>query len=106
MQEKKLTQEMLALKSGLSVPFLSEIGRNIANPSLKTLEFIADALEVPLPSLFQATDFDISDLENLSDKEIKTHLPKGYQAVYLILSDIQAFEAKQWDKENKAKLKK
>lgn len=106
MQEKKLTQEILAQKSGLSVPFLSGIARNIANPSIKTLESIADALEVPLPSLFQATDFEISDLASLSNEEIKTHLPKGYQAVYLILSDIQSFEAKQWDKENKAKLKK
>lgn len=106
MQEKRITQEILAHKSGLSVPFLSEIGRNLANPSTKTLESIADALEVPLPSLFQATDFDLSDLEDSSNEEIKTHLPRGYQAVYLILTDIQAFEAKQWDKENKAKLKK
>ncbi|MCC8997292.1 MAG: helix-turn-helix domain-containing protein [Nitrosomonas sp.] len=104
MQDKKITQEQLSIKSGISVPYLSEIGRNIANPSIKSIEAIADALEVPLPSLFQINDIELSELAAESGNEIKTHLPKGYQAVYLILTDIQAFEAKRWDKDNKKKL--
>lgn len=106
MREKKITQQTLAEKTGLSKSFLSEITRNIANPSLKILENIANSLEVPLPSLFHVNDVEISRLALTTNGEINTYLPKGYQGVYLILTDLQAFEAKQWDKENKKELKK
>lgn len=106
MKEKNINQQELSEKTGLSKSFLSEINRNIANPSLKILENIADALEVPLPSLLHPNDIELSTLESATGGEIKSYLPKGYQAVYLILTDFQAFEAKQWDQENKKDLKK
>ena len=106
MQEKNITQYELSEKSGLSKNFLSEMNRNIANPTLVNLEIIADTLEVPLASLFHPLDVDLNQLAAETQGEIKIHLPKGYQAVYLILADLQAFEAKQWDQENKKKLKK
>lgn len=95
----------LSDKTGLSKSFLSGITRNNENPSLKILEKIAAALEVPLPSLLHPTDVEMRILEQGTGGEFKTFLPKGYQAVYLILDDLQAFEAKQWDQENKKELK-
>lgn len=42
----KLTQERLAEKAGLSVEYISRIERGVAQPSFKTLEAMADALNV------------------------------------------------------------
>lgn len=106
MQEKNISQAELSERTGLSKSFLSGITRNLENPSLKILEKIADALEVPLPSLLHTHDIELSRLAAATDGEFYTHLPKGYQAVYLILTDFQAFEAKRWDHENKKDLKK
>lgn len=47
-----LTQEELALRSGISVDFLSLIERGINSPSFNTLEKLSTALEVELKELF------------------------------------------------------
>lgn len=41
-----LTLQALATSSGLSIPFLSQVERNLAHPSLLSLEAIARALDV------------------------------------------------------------
>lgn len=46
------TQEHLAERTGLTAKFISEVETGKTNPSLRTLESIADALKVSLPSLF------------------------------------------------------
>jgi len=43
----------LAEKSGLSHGFISQIERNLVNPSVSTLKKIADALNVPVGSFFE-----------------------------------------------------
>lgn len=50
-----LTQEKLAEKAGISLDYLGKIEVNISKPGLKTLIKIADALQLPVKSLF---DFD------------------------------------------------
>jgi transcriptional regulator with XRE-family HTH domain len=50
----KLSQEDVAAKTGLSIPSLSEIERGIANPTLLTMEKIADALGVSVASMLDA----------------------------------------------------
>lgn len=42
----KLTQERLAEKSGLSVEYISRMERGLAQPSFKTIDLMADALNV------------------------------------------------------------
>lgn len=51
-QGKGLTLSELAQRSGISVGMLSQIERDLANPSLRTLTRIRMALEVPLSALF------------------------------------------------------
>ncbi|QDC00996.1 XRE family transcriptional regulator [Mesorhizobium sp. 8] len=51
--EKKLTLAALSLKSQISVGMLSHIERGQTSPSLKTLERLRLALEVPLARLFE-----------------------------------------------------
>ena len=51
--ERNLTLAELALQSGVAVGLLSEIERDIANPSLRTLTRIRHVLGVPLSVLFE-----------------------------------------------------
>ena len=49
---RRLTQEELAERSGLSYKFIGEIERGKGNPSLETLGKLALALGVEIPQLF------------------------------------------------------
>ncbi len=52
---KKLTQAQLAEKVNFSVESISRMERGVSFPSLKTMENIAEVLNVPLKNFF---DFD------------------------------------------------
>jgi transcriptional regulator with XRE-family HTH domain len=56
-QARRLTQEQVAERAGLSSKFIGEIERGRANPALTTLASIADALGVNLVDLI-ASDGD------------------------------------------------
>lgn len=51
-KSRKLSISELAEQAGVSVGLLSQIERDVANPSLKTLTRIRHALRVPLSALF------------------------------------------------------
>ncbi len=46
--EKGLSQEELADRAGLHRTYISQIERGVKSPSLRSLEQITDALEMPL----------------------------------------------------------
>lgn len=46
--EKGLSQEALADRAGLHRTYISQIERGVKSPSLRSLEQITDALELPL----------------------------------------------------------
>jgi transcriptional regulator with XRE-family HTH domain len=50
---RKLTQAQLAEKVSVSVETVSRLERGVSMPSLKTLEDIAQALDIPLKSFFE-----------------------------------------------------
>jgi transcriptional regulator with XRE-family HTH domain len=50
-QARRLTQEQVAERAGLSTKFVGEVERGRANPALTTLASIADALGVSLIDL-------------------------------------------------------
>lgn len=52
-KQKKLSLQDLASRAGVAVGVLSQIERNLGNPSLKTLTRIHRALEIPLSALFE-----------------------------------------------------
>lgn len=54
---RKLTQEQLAERAGLSYKFIGELERGRANPTLTTLAALSDALAVRLTDLL-AVDVD------------------------------------------------
>jgi len=51
-KSKNMSQEELAFKASISPAHLGQIERATKNPTLDTIKQIADALEVPLHSLF------------------------------------------------------
>jgi transcriptional regulator with XRE-family HTH domain len=54
---RNLTLKNLAEVTGLSVSYLSDIERGRTNPSLKTVEALAEALEVSVQTLLVGVEF-------------------------------------------------
>jgi transcriptional regulator with XRE-family HTH domain len=56
-----ISQKDLAAKTGLSITFHSLLENNLRNPSMETLDKIAEVLKVPVPIIFwfSLTDSDI-----------------------------------------------
>ena len=52
-ENRHLTQEKLAEKSGISLDYLGKIEVNINKPGLKTLIKISNALNIPIKNLFE-----------------------------------------------------
>lgn len=104
--ERGMTNEELSERSGISASFIAEMARGKANPSLKSMSAIADALDVALPTLLELTDLDRKALDRLAGGKARSSLPKGYERVTVILTDFEAFIAKGQDEENRKKLLK
>jgi DNA-binding XRE family transcriptional regulator len=49
----RISQEELAVRSGLHRTYLSDVERGARNPSIKTIDKIAQALRVPVVKLFE-----------------------------------------------------
>lgn len=99
-----MTKNDLAQKSGISVSFLSELTNGKANPSLKVMEAIADALETPLPTLLELTDLDPATLDTLAGGRAPRRLPEGFLRISAILTEFQAYTVRQWNYENRKHL--
>lgn len=99
-----MTKNELADHAGISISFLSDLTNGKANPSLKIMEAISTALQAPLPALLETTDLDGTTLEALARETPRRILPDGYSHASLILTDFQAFTARQWHDENVKKI--
>lgn len=51
--QKKLSQEDLALEAGINKNYLSDLERGNRNPTVEVLNKIAQALEIPISTLFE-----------------------------------------------------
>jgi len=75
-----MTRSELSERSGVSISFLSDLTAGKANPSLRTLEALAFALDSSVPLL--VTDFDL--------------LPVGYEWVMVALPEEKVSLVKGW----------
>lgn len=98
------TKSSLAKRAGISVSFLSDLTNAQANPSLRILEAVAEALDTPLAELLETTDLDPATLETLLEGKVKRSLPDGYVRISATLTEFQAFTVRQWDTENRKRL--
>ena len=55
-KSKNLTIKQLSEISDISIPFLSDIERDVVNPSVKSLQAIAKGLDTALPELVNFND--------------------------------------------------
>jgi len=106
LEEQGVTKHELAIRANISDSFLSDLTNGKANPSLKVMEAIADALETPLPLLLELTDLDKETLDELAGGKAQKSLPDGFTRISAIVTEYQAFRIRQWDQANKDILKK
>ncbi len=85
LEERGMTKTDLSELSGVSASFLSDLTKGKGNPSLKIMESISTALDVPLSMLLESTDLDKEALEVLGANRIhNSGLPEGYERVSVI----------------------
>ncbi len=105
LREKKLTKSELAEKAGVSISFFTDLTNDKANPSLRIIEAIAKALDTPLPLLFDSSDMSAAERAILTEGS-EGKLAKGFVWKGAILSEFQAYQVEQWDRENRKLIKK
>jgi transcriptional regulator with XRE-family HTH domain len=105
LDERHMTKKELSDRSGVSISFLSDLTTGKANPSLKVMEDIAQALEAPLPLLLECTDLDRDALDALAGGKAPRSLPSGYERVAVVLPEHQAFIVKKWGEITRQKLR-
>lgn len=101
-----MTKTKLSQLSGVSNSFISNMTTGKANPSLRIMEAIARALQVPLPILLESTDLDRQALNRLVGGKAPSSLPPGYERVSVILPEHQAYVVKRWGENSMKKLQK
>lgn len=104
LDEQGMTKNELADRAGMSVSFLSDLTNGKANPSLKIMESLAEALDTPLATLLETTDLSDQDLEQLAGGKPLKSLPSGFVRVTAVLTEYQAFQVRQWDRANAAQI--
>ena len=106
LDERNMTKHELAVQADISDSFLSDLTNGRANPSLRILEAIAEALETPLPLLLELTDLDKDTLDELAGGKAPRSLPAGFLRVSAVLTEYQSFRVRQWDQINKDSIRK
>lgn len=89
-QLKNWSLQDLAVRSGVSAGMLSQIERDRANPSLKTLTRIRQALEVPLSALFEEVPWsdNVPDFVRRAAGRPKFNLGPNYLVKELLSSSV------------------
>ena len=90
-----LTQEALALNSGINVSFLGDVERGLKKPSIESLEKLLKSLGVTFPEFFDfETDIkpfkDCSALEKLN-LELQGRPNNEIEMIYKVIKQIVAF---------------
>jgi len=105
LQKRGMTRRELSKRSHVSIAFLSDLTSGKANPSLRIMEAIADALETSLPILLESTDLDREALKAIAAGKAQRDLPEGYECVSAVLSKHKAFIVKKWNEETIKRLR-
>ncbi len=88
-KSKKITQEMLSEKVDISPRQIVKIEMGQAYPSLETLKNIAEALEVPIQSLFENDYYESSEiLKEKIKRKVEGLDEKTTRFVYLVVSNL------------------
>ncbi|MEO7560149.1 MAG: helix-turn-helix domain-containing protein [Nitrosospira sp.] len=105
LDERGMTQKQLAEQSGISRSYISNLSKGQANPSLRSMEAIAKALDTNLSTLLELTDLDSLDLDELAGGSTSRNLPEDFERVSAVLTSYQAFLVKEWDEVARKRIK-
>ena len=76
-RERGLTLKALGREAGLSHPFLSQLERGLARPSVASVERIAEALQVPVGSLWAERQRGAAYVVRADDATVVPHSEAG-----------------------------
>lgn len=88
-EQKKLTLDELALKTGLTKSFLSQVERGKSNPSLSSIRLIVQELNIPLVSLFENSTKNLSGVVVRKNKRKNFQLPDSTLNFELLSPDLK-----------------
>lgn len=106
LDERGMAKNELHERAGISISFLSDLTNGKANPSLKVMAKIAEALETPLPLLLEVTDLDRETLDALAGGKAPQSLPKGLVRISAVVPEVHAFQIRKWDEAARKRLRK
>jgi transcriptional regulator with XRE-family HTH domain len=76
-QDRGLTLKALGRQAGLSHPFLSQLERGLARPSVGSVERIAQALEVPVSALWAERQHRAARVIRAGEGSVREHAEAG-----------------------------
>lgn len=107
LEERDMKVNELHQLSGVSNSFLGDLTKGQGNPSIKTMQSIAEAFQVPLPMMIENVESQVwTQYYQGKVEQTIPELPKGYEYVGAILPEEKAYRVKLWDKEARKQVKK
>ncbi len=88
-EHKKLTLDELALRTGLTKSFLSQVERGKSNPSLASIRLIVHELNIPLVSLLENQTKNLSGVVVRKNKRKNFRLPDSTLEFELLTPDLK-----------------
>ncbi len=89
-KRRKLSQEMLAERAGISAQYVSNIERGKENPTLDLLLRVAEALKVSLREMcdFEAEELDVKKIRSSIREILKTRDPETLRVALKLLKTV------------------
>jgi transcriptional regulator with XRE-family HTH domain len=94
--ERGLTLKALGRSAGLSHPFLSQLERGLARPSVDSIERIATALDVPVGALWSAPRPELAEVVRSSEGTTTPHDKGAPGGVRELWADTAGLRVREW----------
>jgi transcriptional regulator with XRE-family HTH domain len=96
-RDRGLTLKELGRHAELSHPFLSQLERGLARPSMSSVARIARALDVPVSTLWRRPRQDVAHVVRAGEGRLRAHPHRGAPgAVRDLLSDGSVLRVREW----------
>ena len=107
LDDRNMNVNELHQLSGVSNSFLGDLTKGQGNPSIKIMQAIAEAFQVPLPMMIENVESQLwKQYYNGEIEAVIPQLPKGFEYVGAILPEEKAYRVKLWDKDARKQVKK
>jgi transcriptional regulator with XRE-family HTH domain len=94
--ERGMTLKALGRRAGLSHPFLSQLERGLARPSVGSVERIATALDVPVGALWSAPRPELAEVVRSSEGMTTPHEQGAPGGVRELWADSAGLRMREW----------